>query len=187
MLMISEIATDGVCSDDEDKHMFGVTFSPSAGVSLDASLAKSDDAQDPIAEATIAVSLFHVSPRRDLISLFDRNTTPLSTRSASPSVPSLRTRPPRPPRPRRQPRLLPLRSPRLPPWLRPRRWPSRLRPRSLSSRPLPPLLPLPPRSWSLALRLAPPLRRRLPLCSSCVITSAVTVATAAATSKGRAF
>ncbi|KAH8434567.1 uncharacterized protein LDX57_012210 [Aspergillus melleus] len=47
-------SSDGVCSDDEDKHIFGVTFAPSAGVSLDATLAKADDKQNPIAEATIA-------------------------------------------------------------------------------------------------------------------------------------
>ncbi|KAI9041727.1 uncharacterized protein KD926_006451 [Aspergillus affinis] len=47
-------SSDGVCSDDDDKHIFGVTFAPSAGVSLEATLAKADDKQNPIAEATIA-------------------------------------------------------------------------------------------------------------------------------------
>lgn len=56
MLTKHGTATDGVCSDDDEKHMFGVTFSPSAGVSLDASLTKADDPQNPLAEATIAVS-----------------------------------------------------------------------------------------------------------------------------------
>ncbi|KAA8643041.1 hypothetical protein EYZ11_008258 [Aspergillus tanneri] len=52
-LKLSE-STNGVCSDDSDKHIFGVAFSPSASVSLDAYVQKADDPQNPLVQTTIA-------------------------------------------------------------------------------------------------------------------------------------
>lgn len=51
-----DIATAGVCANDEKHHVFGVSVAPSAGVSLNAEITRASDKGNPLAKFTIAVS-----------------------------------------------------------------------------------------------------------------------------------
>lgn len=53
-LWLADLATTGVCANDAEHHVLGVSVVPSASISLNAEIAKASDSANPLAKVTIA-------------------------------------------------------------------------------------------------------------------------------------